>query len=72
MPTQTPLDKDEYYDLGPANHLFNVVWQKPNGEVHETEVEARHSADAAWRVAEQVFDCIHPLGRQLIDVITLR
>jgi hypothetical protein len=63
---------EPYHDTGEPAHRFNVIWQKQNGEVHSTEVDAHNFADAAYRVANSTFDTVHPSGRQLLDVVRLR
>jgi hypothetical protein len=59
-------------NMGPPQGRFRVDFQKQNGEIVETEVDARNMADAAWRVARSTFDCMSPGDWQLLDIVTLR
>lgn len=65
-------NNEPLHDLGAPRARFRVTWQKQNGDVFESEVDAHNMADAAWRVANAVYDTFHPSGRQLLDVTRLR
>lgn len=59
-----------WVDLGTATGLYEVQWQERSGDTYKTRVEARDFADAAFKVANQVYDtCGYP--RQLLGVTRL-
>jgi hypothetical protein len=59
----------EKYAKGPPRGTFRVYWINTNNKkAYHLDIEARDYADAAWKVARQTFDTIHPSGRELLDI----
>jgi hypothetical protein len=62
------LAATRYPDAG----RFQVTWTNENNrKVYAYEIEAGSMADAAWKVARYMFNCVSPDGRLLLDVVRL-
>jgi hypothetical protein len=57
------------YESKPRTGLFRVHWINTHNKLtYHLDVDASDYADAAWQVARRTFDCVHPDGRELLDV----
>lgn len=66
--TEAELADSRYPKVG----WFRVIWVNDNnGLVFSHDIQAGSMADAAWQVARYMFDCFHPDGRRLLDVVRL-
>ena len=59
-----------WVDLGTPAGRYRVNWQERSGDTYHTDVTARDFADAAWRVANQVYDT-RGYPRQLLGITRL-